>query len=210
MEKQTRFRNTVKRRNYKFLNNEGANIFVENKPNESLKPERRMVNFSFLTNLLPANHYNHQRQNAMTRRNRGIVYPYAQQNAENVGRVMETANTELQAQAGLNRLYPNQLTPEENTLLQKILNRVRQGVNREIVQRLNTQFVQTGTPISPNVYLFTVSQITKKYLKIAIAQIQQFRDWQEEVKIKLINQLRKRIMIEKMRKGWFEYSDSLI
>ncbi len=212
------FRKTVRRRNYKNLkpqNSRHPNAhfspanFVENMPHEPLKPEHSVANFSLLANVLPANHYNTQRYKAMTRRNRGLIYPYSQQNAENVGKIMLTSENEPQAMAAMNRLYPNHLSADENAILEGILNSVRRGVNKEIVHILNTQFVQTRTPIPHNFYLVTVSQTTKRYLKMAIAEVLAFPDWSFEVKTNIIDQLRKRIMMEKMRKGWFQYRDAL-
>jgi hypothetical protein len=214
MEKQTRFRNTIKRRNYKLLNLEGKKATVTNITNEPLplRPAHRVGNFSFLENFLPANHYNRERTVAMTRRNRGVVYPYADQNAEIVARIMEgveNAETETEAVQALNATYPNNLSPEEQLQYERMIHSISQSVNMELIWKLNTQFVQQQKPVPEGYYNKLLSSLTKKYLKIAIAEILAFH-YPHDVKERFISQMRKRIILENLRKGWFTYQNNLL
>lgn len=179
--------------------------FPNNAPG-TLKPEKPTVQYSYLSNFLPANHYNTLRRNAKTRKNQGRPYPYAAQNAHNVARIIERVGTEQEAIATLDILFPNTLTPHESLIMDQIMQHIKQTLKTHldrIVQTvLRKKYLEKGLSIPEEEYNTIASSLFRRFLKDMVHDVSTSH-FAEDMKQRLVDQLRKKIVLELLRKGWF-------
>jgi hypothetical protein len=196
------------RKNLKFKNTTRRHTFQNNGNAENntslLKSPHSVPNFSFLQNLLPANHYEQEANKARRIRIENYAYPYSQQNASNVGSIMANSNSKESAFAKLNTMIPNMAPSEQKEKLDGVVGEIKRYASEAMIHHIMNKYASQGIPVEPETIKQLYSAFLRKYLKIAVSNMASVGLTAEE-QTAFTQQMRKLIIKELLMKGWFEY-----
>ncbi len=195
--KNLKFNTTTRRRTY---NNNSYN----SNNTTSLKSPHSVPNFSFLQDLLPANHYEREANKARRIRIENYAYPYSQQNAANVGAIMYESNSKEDAFARLNTMIPNMTPSTQKEKLDGVVAEIKRYASEAMIHHIMNNYASQGIPVSAETIKQLYSAFLRKYLKIAISNMASVGLSKEE-QTEFTQQMRKLIIKELLMKGWFEY-----
>jgi hypothetical protein len=196
------FKNTTRKRTFnKNTGNLNENTTIP------IRPPHKSPDYSVLEEFMPPLHYEAEANRVRQLKRNNYLYPYTRQNYATVGRVMESVegNSEVEAFARLNELIPNSLNSVSQATLDAYIRHITNLANQAFIRYITEEYVNKGKPVPVNIFKYYSSFYLRKYMKAAILSISSL-SLTADLKKAYIDQIRKIIMKELMRKGWFEYT----
>jgi hypothetical protein len=196
------FKNTTRKRTY----NKNSRNLNEN-INIPLRSAHAVPEYSVLEKFMPPNHYEAEANRIRQLKRNNYMYPYTGQNYVNVGKIMESVegNSEAEAFVKLNEMFPSRLNTVNQATLDVYIRDIINLSNHALIRHITEGFVNKGKPVPVKIFKYYSSFYLQKYMKSAILSILSL-PLAKDLQKAYIEQIRKIILKEIMRKGWFEYT----